>query len=157
MLSFFPFMNTFSSVHCIQRHKSNIWYLMLAKLSGREAFCTIIVVRLCRRPDPVSSARDEEETLLSLAQSASPCDHFYLFAYVRLQLVLSDCEKSLQCTSYMLPLLNLNTFQMPVNAGCIGLKVFGQKRPIDLKEISNLSPFQELMWLSNQRVLGEKC
>lgn len=111
------------------------------------------MVRLCGRPDPVSSARDEEETLLSLTQSASPCDHFYLFAYVRLQLVLSDCEKSLQCTSYMLPLLNLNTFQMPVKvlyfliirAGCIGFKVFGQRRPIDLKEISNLSPFQELM------------
>lgn len=105
-----------------------------------QAFCTIIVVRLCGRPDPVSSARDGEETLLSLSQSASPCDHFYLFAYVRLQLVLSDCEKSLQCTSYMLPLLNLNTFQTPgkglsfliIHAGCINFKVSGQKCPIDL-------------------------
>lgn len=119
-----------------------------------------MVVPLCGRPDPVSSARDGEETLLSLSQSASPCDHFYLFAYVRLQLVLSDCETSLQCTSYMLPRLNLNTFQTPVkglssliiHAGCIGFKVLGQKRLIDSKETSNVLAFQELAWLNNQRV-----
>lgn len=48
-------------------------------------------------------------------------------------------------------------FLLIIHAGCIGFKVLGQKRPVDLKEISNLLPFQELMWLNNRRVLGEKC
>lgn len=93
------------------RRRCYFWFLSLAELS--EAFCSVTLLRLCRRPDAVASARDEGGGLFSFWESASRRDHIYLFARVRWQLVLGDCENSLQPASEMQPRLNPNPLEMP--------------------------------------------